>query len=170
MTPEVKQLRKIRDRLFALGDAEWLLSSDGGVSMVETQNADGELNEIARFHRGASPQEIDFIINAPGMVDFLLKLVDRAIAANRKTAANQARREPKDFAAECAMKCTEPAFKAFLEQRHGLQRPLTDDRAIQRLRTVLGITSRKELNNDEAAADRWRTMRADYATFRKAGK
>lgn len=171
MSAEAIELRKIRARLAALGPTQWFLAADGDVTFIEAKGANGELCEIARFHRGASPDEIDFVVNGPSMVDLLLRLVDRAIAATRPPREPQYRaRDPKDFAAEAAMKCEEPAFKAFLEQRHGLDRPLTTDRVAQKLRTVLCVTSRKELNNDAAAADRWRHLRADFDAWRKASR
>lgn len=172
MSAEAIELRKTRDRLLALNGAEWLLSSDGVVTLVEARTSEGR-TEIARFHNAATPDEIDFFANAPHMVAFLLRLVDRAIAAvlqGRTQPPAQPRGKAVNYAAEAAMKCGEPAFLVFLEQRHGLERPLTDDKAAQRLRTLLGVTSRKELNNDSEAAERWRSLRADYEAWRKAGQ
>jgi hypothetical protein len=167
MSVEAVELRKIRQRLDALGPAQWSLAADGDVTFIEGRGHQGELCEIARFHRGATSDEIEFLVNAPSMVTLLLRLVDRAIAAARKSAPEPRRRDPKDFAAEAAMKCEEPAFRVFLEQRHGLERPLTTERVAQKLRTVLCVSSRKELNDDAAAADRWRNLRADFDAWRK---
>lgn len=171
MTTEALELRKIRNRFSSLGGAEWLLSSNGEVTIVEART-DGELNEIARFMPDATPDEIDFFANAPHMVAFLLGLLDRAIAAVRMaapTAPAQAQSKAVNYAAEAAMKCDEAGFRAFLEQRHGLERPLTTERTAQRLRSLLGITSRKELNDNSAAAGRWCSLRADYDLWRRAG-
>lgn len=76
----------------------------------------------------------------------------------------------KDFAAECAMKCQEPAFKAFLEDRHGLERPLTDSKVAQKVRSLCGVTSRAELNDGGRAADAWKQLRGEFADWRKAGR
>ena len=168
MSAEALELRKIRQRLAALESTSWLLGADRDVTFVEAKTSRGELCEIARFHRGASPDEIDFVVNAPLMVGFLLGLVDRAIAASRQANPPKAR-DPKDFAAEAAMKCEEPAFRVFLEECHGLERPLTSEKVAQKLRSVLRVSSRKELNDDDAAADRWRKLRADFDAWRKAG-
>lgn len=78
------------------------------------------------------------------------------------SAANETRREAKNYSAEAAMKCREPAFKVFLEERHGLARPLSDERAAGRLRSLLGVTSRAELNNGGAALERWKQIRAEF--------
>ena len=131
MSTEAIELRKTRDRLAALNGAEWLLSSDGVVTFIEARHGH-ERSEIARFHKTATSDEIDFFANAPHMIELLLRLVDRAIAAARHDRPRtQARSQGKvvNYAAEAAMKCGEPAFLVFLEQRHGLERPLTDDKA-----------------------------------------
>lgn len=170
MSADAMELRKIRGRLDALARAQWFRSADDRGQFVEARTAIGELNEIARFHPGALPEEIDFVVGAPEMVAFLLRLVDRAIAkARRDVPRQQKQNKPKDFAAEAAMKCDDAAFKVFLEEKHGLERPLTADRAAQKLRTILGITSRSELNKDDAAADRWRSLRASFEAWRKVG-
>lgn len=167
---EKQHLRLIRNRLAALENPEWFLSSDGHGQLVEAKGADGELFEIARLHRGASPDEIDFLVNAPTAVCFLLSIIDRAFAVIRQGQNSPVAGQKKDFAAEAAMKCGEPAFMAYLEKRHGLERPLTLEKAVQKLRTILSISSRKELNNDTAAADRWRNLRADFDAWRKASR
>lgn len=177
---EALRLQKIRDLIHALSGAEWMLAADGKGMFVEAKGSGGELVPILRFHRGATPEEIEFVAAGPGNVRFLLGLVDRAIRAHRKAQEGPAQGEPRsgettrerkarDFAAEAAMKCQEPAFKAFLEERHGLERPLTDDRTAQRLRSLLGVTSRRELNEGGEAAERWKRLRGDFEQWRKAG-
>lgn len=174
-----ERLRAIRAALAAIQPGHWQRAADDEGEFLEARTEHGELLPIARFHAGATFDEMTFICSAPAMVGFLLSLVDRAIAAQRargggsgvRSGARPAggERERKDFAAEAAMKCAEPAFKAFLEARHGLERPLTDERTAQKLRTVLAITSRRELNEDNAAAARWDALRRDFQAWRKAG-
>lgn len=172
MSDDAIKLRQIRNRLALLGQSQWLVAVSGADTFVEAKTATDTII-VAQFSRAASPDEIEFFVNAPTDLAFMVRLIDRAIEAarNRSPAPQQNRqRDPKDFAAEAAMKCEEPAFKAFLEDRHGLDRPLTTERVAQKLRTVLCVSSRKELNNDEAAADRWRKLRADFETWRKASR
>lgn len=172
MGTEATELRKARQRFSALSDAAWLLSSDGVQTVVEARSGN-DLTVIAHFSKTATPDEIDFFVNAPHMVGLLLRLVDRAIAATRQGADRQpetAKGNALNYAAEAAMKCGDAAFLVFLEQRHGLERPLTDDKAAQKLRSLLRIASRKELNNDAATAERWRSLCADYEAWRKAGQ
>lgn len=173
---ELARIERIRTQLDAIAPGEWSLCFDGderdGGAFVEARGTAGELIPIVRFRREASPDEMEFVAGAPEAVRFLLDLVDRAIAKARRQAADarsDAKQPPaKDFAAEAAMKCQEPTFKAFLEACHGLERPLTDDRAAQKLRSLLGITSRKALNEDAAAAERWKRLRGEFQDWRKA--
>jgi len=167
---EAARLQKIRERLKAIAPAKWSLAADGETMFVEARGSAGDLIRIADFRRSATMDEIQFVADAPEAMQFLLDLVDRAIrAAKGKAQPAAAAGKRKDFAAEAAMKCQEPAFLAFLEARHGLERPLTTERAAQRLRSVLRITSRKTLNEDEAAAQRWKKLRADFDAWRRAG-
>lgn len=167
------ELNRIRHKLAALAGGQWFRSADERGQFVEASTTKGELNEIARFHPGALPEEIDFVVSAPEMVTFLLKLVDRAISKARQ-ASGTSRQHPQkregNFAAEVAMKCDDPTFKVFLEQRHGLERPLTKGRATERLRSILNIKSRKELNENGAAAERWRDLRAAFEAWKRAGR
>ncbi len=172
---EAEQLRRIRARLAAVAPGNWRRAADDMGEMIVGEDEHGALITLMRCD-AATFEEVEFMAASPAMVGFLLALLDRAIEALRKTPPNAetgqgSRREgaAPDYAAEAAMKCAEPAFKTFLEQRHGLERPLTDERAAQKLRSVLGITSRSELNQNTAAADRWRALRQDFQAWRKAG-
>lgn len=172
MSTDADNLRRVRAKLAALGGAHWQLCCDGDVSFVEAHTRHGELNKIATFHPGAQSEEIEFLVSAPDTVGFLLRLIDRAIAKARhgRSQVQKKANNTKDFAAEAAMKCEDAAFKVFLEQKHGLERPLTVERVAQKLRSILGIQSRKELNENGAAAQRWRDLRADFEAWRRVGR
>nr|WP_278520086.1 hypothetical protein [Brucella anthropi] len=170
MSTDADELRRVRARLAALEGADWQLCCDGDVSFVEAKTRDGDLNKIATFHAGATFDEIEFIVGAPRMAAFMLDLVDRAIVAMRHSSPkSKQKRKPYDFARDAAIKCGEPAFKVFLEECHGLERPLTTERVTERLRTILNIKSRKELNESGAAAERWRDLRAAFETWKRVG-
>jgi hypothetical protein len=172
---EAARLSSIRDQLGAI-DGEWMLASarlaDGNDRVfIEATGPMGEISEIATFHSDASTEEMQFAASALQHVRFLLRLVDRAIAKARgdRPPASEPERQRKDYAAEAAMKCAEPAFKKFLMERHGLESPATDDRTAQKLRSVLAVTSRAELNHDDQAAKRWKALRGDFENWRRAG-
>ncbi|WP_374828709.1 hypothetical protein [Paenochrobactrum pullorum] len=174
MSDEGKELRRIRNKLSALSGAQWFLAADDIGNFVEAKTAQGDVVEVARFHKGATPEEIEFFANAPYIAMFLLGLVDRAIASvkcGQSARANKpAQHDPRNYAAEASMKCGEPAFKLYIHEKHGLEKPLTDDRVAVKLRSLLGVSSRKALNSDPQAAERWRSLRAGYTAWRRASR
>lgn len=174
MSSDAVRLKSIRSKLAALGNVQWFMSVDDRGTFLEVKNSNGELNEVARFHSGALPEEVEFVTSAPYMVSFLLQLVDRAIASARKVqrqhSSNQGSDRSKNFAAEAAMKCEDPAFKVYMEECHQLERPLTNERMAHKLRSVLAISSRKELNDNKEAAERWRALKADFDAWKRRGR
>lgn len=167
---DAARLFAIREQLAAI-DGQWVLASAGDRLFVEATGPMGELSEVVTFHADASTEEMQFVASALDHVRFLLGLVDRAIAKARGGNPPTPDLEPqrKDYAAEAAMKCGEPAFKRFLMERHGLESPASDERTAQKLRSLLGITSRAELNHDDQAAARWKALRGDFDLWRRAG-
>ncbi len=125
MISEAARLARVRDQLTAIAPASWARVHDGRTDdagcFVEALGPMGELSPVLRFDAGASEAEIAFVVAAPENMQFLLGLVDRAIARLKPPERNETPRQdsPKDFAAECAMKCEEPAFRAFLEALRG---------------------------------------------------
>ncbi|MBZ9719116.1 hypothetical protein LB519_14805 [Mesorhizobium sp. AD1-1] len=175
-SPDTLRLRAIQQTLAQIAPADWTRAHDGDADLVESHGEMGELFQIVRFGPAATLDEIEFVCNAPETVRFLLRLLGQAFDKIRELNGEPPRRNAPvgppaasgNFAAECAMRCQDAAFKVFLEERHGLERPLTDERVEQRVRSLLGVTSRKELNDGGAAAQAWKTLRADFAAWLKA--
>ncbi|AMM84781.1 hypothetical protein AZF01_10780 [Martelella sp. AD-3] len=86
----------------------------------------------------------------------------REIGQLRQALESKGGKPAKDYAAECAMKCADPAFRQFLVDRHDLPYPATDKTTATRVRFVLAVTSLSELNTDAAAASRWRGMVQEF--------
>ena len=183
---DTEQLARIRQRYAALDGAAWRLGSDGDGMVISSKGRDGSLVSIIRFDRAASTDEMDFSTHAPDDVGFLLGLVDRAIAdARARRVAEQGNALPKpgqtgrgqlgagttgrDYTTEAAMLCTEGAFKRFLMDNHGLESPATDERTAAKLRSLLGVTSRKEINESEAVQARWKQLRARFREWKGQG-
>ncbi|RWC25889.1 MAG: hypothetical protein EOS27_26930 [Mesorhizobium sp.] len=179
LSPDATKLRAIRAALAAIAPGDWTRVHGEAGAFVEARGEMGELLVLLRFD-AASVDEIDFVCNAPDTVRFLLRLLDGAFREIRRLAGkpphrNQAAGEPaasdaKNFAAECGMKCGEPAFMVFLEERHGLERPLTPERVAQKVRSLLGVTSRKQLNDGGKAGEAWKALRGSFADWKKAGR
>ncbi len=174
LSPQQKRMNAIRDRI-ALAARDWGIQSDGGKLCLTAATAEGTFL-VATITDAAPIGESELVLSAPGDLIWLLETYD-ALAARfrtlrselRRHTPQQQRREPKDYAAECAMKCAEPGFKVFLEECHGLAKPLTDDRAATKVRSILNIGSRAELNNDPAAAERWQKLRGHFDAWRRRG-
>lgn len=83
-----------------------------------------------------------------------------------------------NYAAECAIKCGEPLFRAFLRSRPRVMALSTvpgnpwvfvrskEDAAIA-VRFLVDIDSRRELNTDNEAAMRWRELAADFDLWQR---
>lgn len=178
-SPAAVRLKAIKAALEAIEPAHWTRVQDENGGFIEARGEmPGEVFILARFGDGATVDEINFASDAPAMVRFLLGLLARAFDEIRALRGeppvrNEPAREPaarssKNFATECALKCQDARFKVYLEERHGLERPLTDERVAQRVRSILGVTSRNELNNGGEAAERWKVLRSDFAAWLKA--
>jgi len=84
---------------------------------------------------------------------------------------NAAKQEPQDKprtkfsemkpSAQAAMRCNEPGFIKYLEDRNNIPIGIPDN-AASVLRTMLNIKSRADLDKDPEAAKRWRQMDDDY--------
>jgi hypothetical protein len=136
----------------------------------------GEIIPIAALLPEASYDDRRFIASAPTIMRGLLCLLDEAFAVIRRQShgdrpqGRQSRKasinEPKDFAAECAMKCGEQSFRRYLIERHDLTDAGDSLRVESRVRSILAVSSRRELNTDPNAAARWKSLRADYDAWR----
>lgn len=178
LSPDAARLKALRANFEAIAPADWT-RVQGETAFVEARGEMGEVFTLLTFDQ-ATVDEIEFVCNAPETVGFLLRLLGDAFEKIRTlkgdpplrngAAGEPAAQSPKNFAAECALKCQEPRFKVFLEERHGLERPLTDERVIQKVRSMLGVTSRKELNNGGKAGEAWKALRAEFAGWLKAGQ
>lgn len=80
-------------------------------------------------------------------------------ASREKPAKDRKRWNELPLSQQAAMRCNEPAFDRFLRQRFKVD---PDMGAAEIVRQACGIHSRKELDEREAPAERWRQLDADY--------
>lgn len=109
------------------------------------------------------------LINMLEKTGALLREKDGEIRQLRAALEEKGGKPAKDYAAECAMKCAEPAFQRFLAERHGLPMPTDKDKAGTRVKFVLRVESRKALNENPAAASLWRDMVKNFEAWRRRG-
>lgn len=169
---EAVKLGRIRAILAGLQGFEWLLSAEVDEYRIQAKSPDGSVATLARFSTDVTHDELDALSGALDDMRFLVGLVDRAIEALRaaRPAPKPKPNKDKDYAAEAAMRCGDPAFRVFLEQKHRLERPLTDQRVEQKVRSICAVTSRRELNNDDRAAANWKQLRGEYENWKRAGQ
>lgn len=166
---EARTLRRIRELLPELSTDHQFAVVDGGETLLARPIPQAEHAPILTFCADCSWQDREFYIHAVDFVRLLLGLVDRAIEAHRRLAPPPRQApNPKDYAAECAMKCAERGFQLYLQEVHGLE-VLDEPHAAARVRSVLAIGSRADLNNDPATAAGWQRLRGDYDAWRKRG-
>lgn len=166
-TPEEKErLAQVRSR-HETASQEWRMYADGEQTHLSVPAMDGEgFDRIATFSELSGGPDRIFIFNAHADIGFLLQLLGRCAAEVRELRRQLPK--PKDYAAECAMKCGDRLFRQFLIERHQLQDAGDTERVKTRVRSILAIQSMKELNEDQAAAGRWRRFVDAFDSWRKA--
>ncbi|HTO29617.1 MAG TPA: hypothetical protein VL202_00335 [Pararhizobium sp.] len=162
-----KRLDAIRNRA-GLAAKDWgIMAGERGLTL--TANGDEGQEDVSVLLDDASIFNREFAIAAPEdllwLLDRYTSLADRFRRVMEKQERD--RPKPKQYAAECAMKCNDRAFLDFLFTCHGVD-VADKERIISRVRTMLRIQSRAELDTDEAAASRWRQLVNDFENWRKA--
>ena len=115
-------------------------------------------------------RHVEIVADLIHMVDEAMKLLNakiKEVEAQKKALEHKTGRPAKDYAAECAMKCTEMAFQQYLAERHDLKLPTDKDKTATRVKFVLRLESRKDLNTDPDAAARWRALVKDFEAWRR---
>lgn len=67
-----------------------------------------------------------------------------------------------NLAANAALLVKEPAFQRFLADQYRTLHAIDPD---EKLKNILSIKSKRELNEDPAAAARWRELRSEYEAW-----
>jgi hypothetical protein len=147
---------------------DWRLVDDGQLGMTAGQNADQFA--VLTFDPKADIGDQEIVAHARDDLVWLLATYDRLARHYRETIAEKERAERtragKDFAAECAMLCGQLAFRTFLQERHGLD-TADRERIETRVRSILAIQSRAEINTDENARQRWFSLRAEFKQWKE---
>lgn len=129
---------------------------------------------IAIFPHAAAQIDREMALRAIADLGWLLQLYTTVAARLRRIAEN-ARRDAEaraaaqaktDLAQRCAIETAKPPFIAFLRARHGLE-DTAQLRIDTRVRSLLAIKSRSELNTDPEAAERWKSLWAEFQQWRK---
>lgn len=165
MTTDADRLRHIRGRLDPVGAAHWSPVFVDDQRHIEAENADGRC-VILHADRHCSDDEFFLAASAAQDMRFLIQLIDRAGVRVRRLQADlqNAICAGRNYAAEAAIKLRQADFQAYLQQLVPAIDAAGSDRlepaaaADQRLKSLLEIDSKKQLNADLAAANAWRDL------------
>lgn len=123
---------------------------------------------VLAFDLYADPRDIAFLTVAHRAVGVLLRARDEAIDYFRRqnpkpeavTDEQQEEEKPFSFAQNCAIYCGKRWFQRYMFEVHGLEHAHDATRMRTKIHSLLAISSRTELDADEAARDRWQSLRA----------
>lgn len=160
-----------------LASQEWVRLYDTAIKRPQIGARCGDTSEvitIATVARNVPHDDEELLFNAPDLLRAAIMVAEHAFDVIREQRQKiekfegraRAEADAKNYAENCAMLCTEPAFKVFLEECTGLERPLTDARVETHVRFLLDVPSRAVLNTNPAA-QRWLNLRDDYDAWRK---
>lgn len=168
---DAARVKAIESRLLE-ASTNWQLGR-GGTEIFAVIVANTPPVAIAELTADCGYVDRDFILHAPDDIGFLLQLVRRAADKVRSLRSEEERQAEHahssgDFAAECAMKCNEQAFRRFLLEAKGATDVADELRVASEVRRILKIESRGEINRDAGARNRWLDLRAEYAAWKVA--
>lgn len=183
---DARRLEAIRRRVALVGeDAVWQVAFAGTARLI----VDEDGTELLHVTERATSADQELAAGAPEDLRFLLGLLERATTRifelqdaltawrNANPLPGETAGENKNYAAEAAIKVQGPRgleFRQFLRWHPDAQ-PVggasgdrdPEETASDRLRAILGISSRKQLNTEPGAAARWVALKAEYEEFRK---
>lgn len=165
---EKTRLALYRDLAERLAGDSWGLEVEGGETRVVSQRSTGESVCLCTIHADALGHEYELISGADGLLSLFLTLQDRAAAKVRALAAEleQGRRKNTPLAARAAMLCQDERFQRFLETR-GAGGAVRDKQAADtRLKSLLAISSKTELNEAGDAQRKYFKLLDDYRAWK----
>lgn len=143
---------------------DWTIEVDhSGTYVVASEGPNSE--RVFRIEDNASFENRELALGAVTFLLFLLKMYDALIKRFLPKRPTEPTAEKlANYAAECAMKCEDRKFREYLRVCHGVD--VSDaERIATRIRSMLSIRSRAELNSDPEAAARWRQLVGDFEAW-----
>ena len=174
---ERSKLRRIRDTA-ALARAAYTTFFNTTTRRTEVFYADdrgADARPIAILQADCDYDDRELLVHSAEWIAFLLSLVDRAASRVRALEAElrRLRGEPepatkqKSVAKWCSITCSKPAFKRWLHDVHQVDTS-DQERINARVRSMLSIQSRAELDTDPEAARRWKDMWSRFKTWEQS--
>ncbi|UXS00799.1 hypothetical protein [Agrobacterium tumefaciens] len=165
--------RELRDLIPLVSD-QWERTYNAQTSQAEICQRDhmtGEISPIVIIRPECPYHDGQLVEKSLIYIRAMVMLIEAATAKIRRLEAQQQppaqREKKKDHAAECAMLCGKQDFRRYLIQNHALAEASDDERVKTRVRNILNIKSRAELNTDLAATARWKKLRGDFTRWKE---
>lgn len=161
--PEIKSLA-------ALASGEWSESFNLKTSQAEIcipNRFTGEVEPIAHILPDCPYDDRLLMLRCPVYVSALLTLLEEAFRRLRALDP-QSPEKPKEknpYAKACAIASGRQDFRTFLAACHGLE-ATDDERVDTRVRSILQIQSRTELDTDEQARARWFSLHREFESWK----
>ncbi len=124
---------------------------------------------VLNFDKECSYPDRELISHAHEDEGFLIELLDKAFAAIRQLRKALDRNTPKptNNAAKCAMRCGDPDFQMFMQMVHGVENSNDKIRVENRVKSMLDITSKKELDSNPDALKGWEKLVSEFYAWNK---
>lgn len=172
---EKEKIARLRFHANRLTGDRWMIDQDDAGTHLLTVRRTGETAILATFHRDAQQDEIELIGDALALLFWFIDMFDRArgkvLELQRQLGLETAPPEERhgDYTTQVSILLSDRVFWRFLETR-GAGGPVRDKQAADtRLKTVLAISSKKQLNQDERARGAWRSLNRDFLNWRAGG-
>lgn len=163
---ERQKLLRLRGIATQLEGDVWAVEPADGRTRIISKRSTGERELLCTIHADVLPHEHALISGVFDLLPFFLGLQDRAAAKVRELQAalsDKAKAERRgDFAAQAAILCQKISFHRFLETKGAGGAIASEQAADTRLKGLLAIDSKKQLNDDADALARFKALRADY--------
>ncbi|MDH0615911.1 MULTISPECIES: hypothetical protein [unclassified Agrobacterium] len=153
----------------------WRFDTDGDQTHIIARRSTGESVILGTLYADALPDEVELLTGALENTILLLTLRERAKIAFRSGQSQPQERQPTsrlrdgNFAANAAMLCADTLFHRFLEQRQHPAQSRTihnKEHADTVLKSLIGITSKTQLNREERAQAAFIDLRSDFELWK----
>jgi hypothetical protein len=167
--PQIDRLADIRRRhAEASTDWQFALTNEGEIVSARVIPVDDPYT-VLTLAKDCTHYDRELVCHAHADQGFLLEMLDQAFTVIRTLRHALERRQPKptNYAANCAMACKSAEFQLFMHVEHGVDNPSDFIRVENKVKSMLGIHSKKELDQDPDAAQRWLKLWRDGQDWNK---
>lgn len=162
---------ELLERLFAAASTDWQHGDTGqGEGLLARIIPQHAPTPVVVYDPHIDRNDIALLTEFYPGFRFLLTLVRslrRRLDTYEPPASPEPPAKPYSPAQNCGKYCNDQAFQRWLHEVHGLDHPWDSHRAATKVRSLLGIDSRTDLDTNPEAAERWHAMRGIFKEWMK---